>query len=210
MTTTIGITGGIGSGKSLVVSLLETCDMPSYIADRESKRLTATLPAIRERLTALLGGEICDANGELNRHRMASLIFHDPSLLAQVQAIIHPEVARHFREWVLRQSAPYVVLESAILFESGFDRLVDRRVTVCAPEALRLQRVMARDGLTETDVRRRMENQWTDNAKKAKSDYVIYNDGEQALIPQIERLVKSLRGEPAGAPDIFPDRNVSD
>ncbi|MDR1675645.1 MAG: dephospho-CoA kinase [Tannerella sp.] len=209
MTATIGITGGLGSGKSLVVSLLETYDMPSYVADRESKRLTATLPAIRERLTGLLGEEIYDANG-LNRRRMASLIFRDPSLLAQVQAIIHPEVARHFREWVSRQTAPYAVLESAILFESGFDRLVDWRVTVYAPGALRLQRVMARDGLTEADVLRRMENQWPDEVKKAKSDYVILNDGRQALIPQTERFVEFIAGKQASAPDIFPDRNVSD
>ncbi|MDR2042713.1 MAG: dephospho-CoA kinase [Tannerella sp.] len=207
MTTTIGITGGIGSGKSLVVSLLETYGMSSYVADRESKRLTATLPAIREQLTALLGEDIYDANG-LNRCRMASLIFHEPSLLAQVHAIIHPEVARHFREWVSRQSAPYAVLESAILFESGFDRQVNWRVTVYAPASLRLQRVMTRDGLTETDVLRRMKNQWTDEVKKAKSDYVVFNDGKQALIPQIERLVKSLPGLSAGVPDIFPDGNV--
>ncbi|MDR1456215.1 MAG: dephospho-CoA kinase [Tannerella sp.] len=204
MTVTIGITGGIGSGKSQVVSLLETYGMTSYIADRESKRLAATLPAIRERLTALLGEDIYGADG-LNRRRMASLIFRDPSLLTQVNAIIHPEVARHFSEWVARQSAPWAVLESAILFESRFDRQVDWRVTVCAPGMLCLQRVMVRDGLTETEVRRRMENQWTDEVKKAKSDYVVYNDEKQALIPQIERLVKSLSEKRAGAPDIFPD-----
>ncbi|MDR2140163.1 MAG: dephospho-CoA kinase [Tannerella sp.] len=209
MTTTIGITGGIGSGKSLVVSLLKTYNMPSFVADEESKRLTATLPEIRERLTALLGEEIYEANG-LNRRRMASLIFHDPSLLTQVHAIIHPEVARHFQQWVLLQSAPCAVLESAILFESGFDRYVDWRVTVYAPRALRLQRVMARDGLTETDVLRRMKHQWTDEVKKTKSDYVVFNDGKQALIPQIEKLVKSLSEKQTGVPDIFLDRNVSD
>ncbi|MDR2765830.1 MAG: dephospho-CoA kinase [Tannerella sp.] len=209
MTATIGITGGIGSGKSLVVSLLETYGIPSFVADVESKRLVTTLPVIRERLTALLGEEIYDANG-LNARRMASLIFRDPSLLTQVNAIIHPEVARHFREWVLRQSAPYAVLESAILFESGFGRLVDWRVTVYAPRALRLQRVMERDRLTETEVLRRMDNQWTDEVKKAKSDYVIFNDGKQALIPQIERFVNYLSEKQTGVPDLFPGKNVSD
>ncbi|MDR1103219.1 MAG: dephospho-CoA kinase [Tannerella sp.] len=207
MTTTIGITGGIGSGKSLVVTLLGTYDMPAYVADEESKRLVATHPVIRERLTALLGADIYGADG-LNRRRMASLIFHDSLLLTQVNAIIHPEVARHFREWVSQQSAPYAVIESAILFESGFDRQVDLRVTVYAPRALRLQRVMARDGLTETDVLRRMENQWTDEVKKAKSDYVIINDGKQALIPQTERLVRHLFGEQTGLPEIFPGKDA--
>ncbi|MDR1336926.1 MAG: dephospho-CoA kinase [Tannerella sp.] len=205
--TTIGITGGIGSGKSLVVALLGTYDMPAYVADEESKRLVAAHPLIRERLTALLGADIYGADG-LNRRRMASLIFHDPQLLTQVNAIIHPEVARHFREWVSQQSAPYAVLESAILFESGFDRQVDRRVTVYAPRALRLQRVMARDGLTETDVLRRMENQWTDERKKAKSDCVLINDGKQALIPQIEWLVRHLSGKQTGVPDIFPGKDA--
>ncbi|MDR3195046.1 MAG: dephospho-CoA kinase [Tannerella sp.] len=202
--TTIGITGGIGSGKSLVASLLGTYGMPVYVADEESKQLVATLPVIREQLTALPGGDgIYDANG-LNRRRMAALIFNDPSLLAQVNGIIHPEVARHFRQWLSEQTAPYAVLESAILFESGFDRQVDWRVTVYAPRALRLQRVMARDGLTEADVLRRMENQWPDEVKKAHSDFVIYNDGSQALIPQIETLVAHLSNRDREAPIIFP------
>jgi dephospho-CoA kinase len=191
--TTIGITGGIGSGKSVVLSLLETHGIPVYIADRESKRLVASSTAIREQLTALLGADVYDSNG-LNRRRMASLIFNDPVLLAQVNAIIHPEVARHFQSWVQQQSTRYAALESAILFESGFDRLVDVRVMIDAPRPLRLQRVMERDGLPEAEVLRRMENQLPDEIKKERSDYLVFNDEKQALIPQIEMLISNLPG----------------
>jgi dephospho-CoA kinase len=190
--TTLGITGGIGSGKSIVVSLLETYDIPVYIADEESKRLLAASPSIRERLTALLGQSVYDSNG-LNHRLMASLIFNDPALLARVNALIHPEVAQHFQSWVQRQSAQYAALESAILFESGFDRNVDVRVMVYAPPELRMQRVMARDRITKKEVLCRMDNQLSDEIKKELSDYIIFNDEKQALIPQIEMLISCLR-----------------
>ncbi|MDR3267718.1 MAG: dephospho-CoA kinase [Tannerella sp.] len=190
--TTIGITGGIGSGKSVVVSLLETYRMPVYIADKESKRLVASSPSIREQLTALLGKSVYAAN-KWNHALMASLIFNDPALLTQVNAIIHPEVACHFQTWVQQQSAPYVALESAILFESGFDRKVDIRVMVYAPQALRIQRTMTRDRVTENEVLRRMENQLPDEIKKERSDFIIFNDEKQALIPQIEMLIAYIR-----------------
>ncbi|MDR3260660.1 MAG: dephospho-CoA kinase [Tannerella sp.] len=192
--TTIGITGNIGSGKSVVVSLLRTYGIPVYIADEESKRLVNASPVIRERLTALLGDAIYGPDG-LNRRRVASLLFNDSSLLAQANAIIHPEVARHFQFWVHQQSAGYAALESAILFESGFDRTVDLRVMVYAPQPLRLQRVMARDRMTETEVLSRMDNQLSDEIKKQRSDYVIINDGKQALIPQTEKFILYLYGE---------------
>jgi dephospho-CoA kinase len=189
--TTTGITGGIGSGKSVVAALLATYGFPVYIADEESKRLVAHSPFIRERLTALLGEDIYLPDG-LNRRRMAALIFTDSQLLAKVNAVIHPEVIRHFEAWKQQQSARTVILESAVLFESGLDRKVDRRVTVYAPEALRLQRAMKRDGLQEAEIRQRMASQLPDDAKIRRSDFVVYNDGRQALIPQIEKLVTLL------------------
>lgn len=190
--TTIGVTGGIGSGKSVVVSLLATYGYPVYLADEESKRLVDTSSVIRERLSTLLDADIYGTNG-LNRRRMASLIFSNPPLLEKVNAIIHPEVARHFRAWVQRQSAAVAAaLESAILFESGFDREVDWRVAVYAPRTLRLQRAMARDGVTESEILRRMANQWPDEMKTERADFVIYNDDTQPLIPQVERIISVL------------------
>ena len=184
---TIGITGGMGSGKSIVAALLKVYGIPVYDADSESKRLLLTSPTIRRGLTDLLGADIYSPDGTtLRRARMASLIFADPNLLARVNAIIHPAVGDDFDAWRERLTVPLCAMESAILFESGFDRRADVRLTVYAPEAIRLQRVMARDGAAEADVRRRMQSQWTDERKAALSDAVITNDGLSALIPQVE------------------------
>ena len=187
--TTIGITGGIGSGKSMVSALLRVYGVPVYDADHESKRLLVTSPTIRRGLTALLGPEIYRPDATLDRARMAALIFADADLLARVNAIIHPAVGDDFDAWRKRLTVPLCAMESAILFESGFDRRADVRLTVYAPEAIRLQRVMVRDGAAEADVRRRMQSQWTDERKAALSDAVITNDGLSALIPQVEAFL---------------------
>lgn len=187
--TTIGITGGIGSGKSMVSALLRVYGVPVYDADHESKRLLVTSPTIRRGLISLLGPDIYRPDGTLDRARMAALIFADADLLARVNAIIHPAVGDDFDAWRKRLTVPLCAMESAILFESGFDRWANVRLTVYAPEAIRLQRVMARDGAAEADVRRRMQSQWTDERKAALSDAVITNDGLSALIPQVEAFL---------------------
>lgn len=190
--TTIGITGGMGSGKSIVAALLKVYGIPVYNADSESKRLLLTSPTIRRGLTDLLGADIYSSDGTtLRRARMASLIFTDPNLLARVNAIIHPEVGRDFDAWRARLTTSVCAMESAILFESGFDRRADLRLMVYAPEAIRLQRVMARDNATEAAARQRMQRQWPDERKIALSDAVITNDGRAALIPQVEAFVKA-------------------
>lgn len=189
---TIGITGGMGSGKSIVAALLTVYGIPVYDADSESKRLLLTSPTIRRGLTDLLGADIYSPDGStLRRARMASLIFADPNLLARVNAIIHPEVGRDFDAWRARLTTSVCAMESAILFESGFDRRADLRLMVYAPEAIRLQRVMARDNATEAAARQRMQRQWPDERKIALSDAVITNDGRAALIPQVEAFVKT-------------------
>lgn len=189
---TIGITGGMGSGKSIVAALLTVYGIPVYDADSESKRLLLTSPTIRRGLTDLLGADIYSPDGTtLRRARMASLIFADPNLLARVNAIIHPEVGRDFDAWRARLTTSVCAMESAILFESGFDRRANLRLMVYAPEAIRLQRVMARDNATEAAARQRMQRQWPDERKIALSDAVITNDGRAALIPQVEAFVKA-------------------
>lgn len=188
----IGITGGIGSGKSVVAELLRLCGVPVYIADEESKRLTATSPVIRRQLTALLGTDIYP-DGQLDKRRLAARIFHDPACLQQVNAIIHPEVNRHFQDWAARQQTPFCAIESAILFESGFDRTVDVSLMVYAPPALRISRAMERDRATRAEVLGRIENQLADEIKKERSHYVIYNDDCRALIPQVADFLAGLR-----------------
>ena len=188
----IGITGGIGSGKSVVAALLELSGIPVYIADTESKLLTATSPVIREKLVALFGEELYTADS-LNKRQLASHIFGNPERLGQVNAIIHPEVNRHFLAWVERLNTPVCAIESAILFESGFNRIVDTTLMVYAPMEIRIGRILERDSVSREEIIRRIESQLQDEKKKEKSDYVIFNDGEQALLPQITAFLAGLK-----------------
>lgn len=192
----IGITGGIGSGKSVVASLLELKGVPVYIADIESKKLTETSPVIRKQLTELFGSDIYTPAG-LNKKRLASHIFNNPECLKQVNDIIHPEVNRDFQKWAsqLDKKTPLCAIESAILFESGFDRIVNVRLLVYAPLELRIERALIRDSVSRKEIERRISNQISDEIKKERSDYVIYNDGKQALLPQISRFVSIFLGQ---------------
>ena len=165
----IGITGGIGSGKSVVAALLELSGIPVYIADTESKLLTATSPVIREKLITLFGEQLYTADG-LDKKRLASHIFGNPERLEQVNAIIHPEVNRHFLAWTERQNTPVCAIESAILFESGFNRVVDTTLMVYAPMEVRIKRALERDVVSREEVIRRIESQLSDEVKKEKSD----------------------------------------
>jgi len=184
----IGLTGGIGSGKSIVSSLLELWGIPVYMADMESKRLTNTSPIIRKGLVELLGEELYKG-GELDKKRLATLIFTDKNNLRQVNAIIHPEVNRDFLRWSSEQQTPICAIETAILFESGFDRIVDTSVMVYAPFELRIQRAVARDKASYEEITRRINSQLSDEIKKERAGFIIYNDDKQALIPQVEKFL---------------------
>lgn len=189
----IGITGGIGSGKSVVASLLSLHGIPVYLADTESKILTETSPVIREKLTALLGEELYTPEGLLDKKLLASHIFNDPECLKKVNAIIHPEVKRHFTEWAKRQSAGLCAIESAILFESGFNHTVDKSLMVYAPLELRIERALKRDNASRKEVVSRIQNQLPDETKMEMSDYVIHNDDRRALLPQVDRFLAIMR-----------------
>ena len=187
----IGITGGIGSGKTVLSSLLALEGIPVYCADDESKRLTDTSPIIREQLKALIDNTLY-VNDKLDRRRLASLIFEDETLLKKVNSIIHPVVGKDFRAWVAQQTSNRCALESAILFESGFDKEVDVVLMVYAPVELRLTRAMMRDHVQEAEIINRMNRQSPDDLKRKKADFVIINDGVQPLIPQVEQFIRSL------------------
>lgn len=189
----VGITGGIGSGKSVVASLLNLYGIPVYVADTESKILVDTSQLIREKLTALLGSDIYDGKG-LNRKLLASYIFTDTKLREKVNAIIHSEVNRHFAAWVEVQGKEVCAIESAILFESGFNLVVDKVLMVYAPREIRIERATLRDDASREDIIRRIDSQMSDERKKELSDYIIYNDGKQALLPQIQKFITALWG----------------
>ena len=188
----IGITGGIGSGKSVVSKILSLLDIPIYLSDDEAKRLMATDEAIRRELTDLLGDELYQGS-MLNKQKLANFLFASADNAEKINAIIHPQVKQDFRRWCTRHSAsPFVAMESAILFESGFDSEVDVVVMVYAPQEVRIQRAMMRDAASRTQIEQRIKRQMDDVAKCSKAHYVLINDDKTALIPQVLQLLVSL------------------
>lgn len=193
----LGITGGIGSGKSYVSSILNKRGIPLYDTDSQAKRLTVSDCSIRNGLTALLGCQVYMPDGNLNKPVLASYLFANEENARKVNSIIHPRVYEDFLRWAAdmeRNNHPLTAMESAILFESGFDKIVDRIVMVYAPEPLRIQRVMTRDGITEAQVRTRMRAQMDEKEKCKRADFVIVNDGVSPLGEQIDRVLLSLVG----------------
>lgn len=187
----IGVTGGIGSGKSVVSTLLALADIPVYVADDESKRLSDASPVIRKKLIGLFG-EAIYKEGRLDRKLLASFIFKNETLLKKVNGIIHPIVRKNFLTWAGDRKTKRCAMESAILYESGFDREMDVVLMVYAPVELRLTRAMIRDNATEADIMKRMNRQMPDELKRKQADFVIINDEVQALIPQVDKFLRIL------------------
>ena len=191
--TSIAITGGIGSGKSYVSALLQAAGISVYNTDNEAKRLMLSDEGIRQDLIALLGEGVY-TDGALNKPMLASYLFAGPENAARINAIVHPRVKADFRRWMEEQEGQEIVgLECAILFEAGFEDAVDAVVTVYAPEALRVERAMKRDGATEAQIRARIAAQMDDEEKCRLSDYIIYNDGSISLENQLSALVAQLK-----------------
>jgi dephospho-CoA kinase len=179
-----GLTGGIGSGKTLAGEVFSTLGIPVFNADEETKKLYDSDAALRVQLIKLLGNDLYDGT-QLRRKLMAERIFADRALLENVNVLVHPVVTARFLTYAAQQEAPYVMMESAILFESGLQTLMRKTVAVAAPEALRIQRVQQRDSVPEEAVRRRIRCQWSDAQRNAAADFIIVNDGKQAILPQL-------------------------
>ena len=183
----VGITGGIGSGKSTVCRLFAQRGIAVYDSDREAKRLMTEDAALRAGITARFGAEAY-ADGVLNRSYLASRVFSDEAALADLNALVHPAVLADFAAWAERQSGPYVILESAILFEAGLEHAVDRTVAVLAPLELRIGRTCRRDGCDEESVRRRIAAQTDDDTLRDRADYAVVNIFESDLEPAVAEL----------------------
>ncbi|SCD22079.1 dephospho-CoA kinase [Proteiniphilum saccharofermentans] len=188
----IGITGGIGSGKSVVSEIFHLHGIPLYNADLEAKKLNDSSPYIREQLTLQIGKDLY-IDDKLDRKKLASIIFHDSRKLAIVNSIIHPELARHFTAWCLqRRHYPMVILDAALLIEAGFHQFVDKVIMVQAPKELRIERVIQRDGSVRNEVEARMDSQLPEEEKIKYADYVICNDNRHSLIRQVSDLMKEV------------------
>ncbi|MCB9196926.1 MAG: dephospho-CoA kinase [Flavobacteriales bacterium] len=186
----IGLTGGIGSGKSTVARIFESFGVPVYYADTEAKRLMHESP-IRQQIIGRFGEESY-VNGDLNRSYLAKKVFKDPKALQDLNNIVHPIVGKDYAEWCLRQTENIVVKEAAILIESGAIDSVDKVVVVTAPEEIRIDRVMKRDGVAEDEVRARMKNQIKEEDRLKYADFIVLNDGNNHLIEQVKRILISL------------------
>ncbi len=188
----IGLTGGIGSGKSLVADFFKLLGIPVYSSDVEAKQLMQTNILIRESLIEVFGEEVYFDSGELNRFKLAEIIFNNEDALKKVNGIVHPQVRLHYQEWLSQHiGVPYVIQESAILFDTGLYKNFNKIITVTADKEIRLQRVVERDSCSRESVLERMSKQISEQDKIEKSDFVIYNNSE-LIIPQIIAIHKQL------------------
>lgn len=189
----IGLTGGIGSGKSTVAKIFETLGIPVYYADAEAKRLMNSSETLKKAIRQHFGDAAYEKD-QLNRKYLADIVFNNPEKLELLNALIHPETINDAAQWMQQQSAPYCIKEAALLFESGAAENLDFVVGVYAPQALRIKRVMKRDGFTEAEIMKRISRQINEEMKMKLCDFVITNNEQELLIPQVLKLHQHFSG----------------
>ncbi len=188
----VAITGNIGSGKTTVCKIYESLGIPVFYADSKAKKLYRDA-SIQARVKESFGEDIFDEKGELRRQKLADIVFHNPEALQQLNAIIHPAVMNLYQRWIQDQTdKPYTLHEAAVIFENHLEKQFDFIITVSCPEDLRIARIRERDGLSEKEIKNRMNHQWPENRKTALSDAVIVNDGRHFVIPQVLEIHKIL------------------
>lgn len=189
----VGLTGNIGSGKTTVCKVFENLGVPVFYADLEARKIMER-KAVIERVVETFGQAVRDGEGKLDRKALAGMVFSDREKLALLNAIVHPLVRKKYLEWVDENRNPfYVIEEAAILFESGMTDHFDKIIVVAAPLALRIARVMQRDGLSREEVLHRAANQFEEDMLVTRADYVIHNDDRQLVVPRVLTIDQSLR-----------------
>lgn len=189
----VGITGGIGSGKTTVCRVFETLGIPVYYADERAKSLMNTNEDLRKEIIAIFGKDAYLPDGSLNRKHIASIVFTDNSKLKALESVVHPAVAKDGNDWHYSQKdKPYTLKEAALLVENGSYKHFDKMILVTAPKSVRIERVMARDKTTAEAVEARMDAQLSDEEKRKVCDFVIENDGAQSIIKQVLKIHRTL------------------
>lgn len=189
---TVGLTGGIGSGKTTVAKVFQALKIPVYFADKEARKFMDE-DTIKESLRKSLANNVFLPDGKIDRAKLAAEVFNNYESLMFLNSLIHPLVRKDFQQWKNNfPDAPYVMGEAAILYESGFYRDFSKIIAVTAPEHERIERVMKRDKITHEEVEKRMKSQWKDEEKCAKADFIIYNRDNQLILPQIEAIHRQL------------------
>ncbi|AWM15340.1 dephospho-CoA kinase [Flavobacterium sediminis] len=193
MTKIIGLTGGIGSGKTTVARYIAQKGIPVYVSDSEAKKI-AELPETVSEIIQFFGKEILNTEGQIDRKKLGNIVFNDSEKLEKLNQIIHPKVKQHFSDWLQEhKEQPFVVKEVAILFETGGHKDCDYVILVTAPTELRVERTMARDGLTRQQVLDRIQNQMSDEDKAKMSDFVIQNIELQDTLKKIDNIFLKIR-----------------
>lgn len=188
----VGLTGGIGSGKSMVARILNVLEIPVFDSDREARELIENDPGLKQQIIDRLGDRIYP-QGKLDRKTLASIVFNDEAALSDLNSMVHPAVRKKFSTWADQQRSPYVVMEAAILAETGGHAAFDRVIVVSAPEEVRIRRVMQRNGVGEEAVRARMRNQASEEQRLAIADHVVVNDDKQLVMPQVLSIHQQLK-----------------
>lgn len=192
---TIGITGGIGSGKSTIARVFESMDYPVYYADNRAKDLMLTDNTLIKEVKKHFGLDVYFEDGSLNREKLGQIVFNDKNKLERLNSLVHPAVGRDFSTWISKQSNTILFKEAAILFEIGTYKKMDYNILVTAPKQERVARVMKRDKVTKEVVLARMKNQWEDEKKIPLADFVIDNGGDLLVIPQLLKVLNQLKKE---------------
>ncbi|MFI5153739.1 MAG: dephospho-CoA kinase [Chitinophagales bacterium] len=187
----IGLTGGIGSGKSTIARIFEVLGIPCYYADEAAKKLMNEDDDLRKQLILHFGNQAY-RGAELNRAYIAGMVFNDKEKLELLNSLVHPATIRDAGQWMDRQHSPYAIKEAALIFETGSEQWLDKIIGIYAPESLRIQRTMARDQISREDVFDRMKNQMDEEKKMKLCDFVIHNDEQQPVIPQVIELHRQL------------------
>lgn len=190
-----GITGGIGSGKSTIAKVLSLLGYPVFIADKSAAEIVSSDPEVRRKLAECFGETIFLSSGELDKAKMAALIFTDPGAREKVNSIVHPAVWKAFILWCSRQTSRIVFMESAIIFECGWSGRFDTMICVTAEEATRIKRAAARDSADEADIVRRIRNQMPDSEKVRLAEYTIHTDEHFSELDQLFRILHSLNSK---------------
>ena len=188
----VGITGGIGSGKTTVSRVFKMLGIPVFNADVEARKLQENDPVLIANMQALLGSSCFTADGKLDRKATASSVFQNPELLTELNSIVHPAVAKAFNLWVAQQSAPFVLREAAIMIESGAHHDLDALIVVTAPQEVRINRVIKRDNSTQAQVRERINRQMSEGDRLTYADFVVINDDQTLILPQILDIYNKL------------------
>ncbi|SHN24847.1 dephospho-CoA kinase [Cyclobacterium lianum] len=189
----VGISGGIGAGKTLVCRIFSLLEVPIYNADENARWLMAHEPTLKSEIRAAFGSESYLSDGSLNRKYLADKVFSDPVLTKRINALVHPAVQSHFKDWAQRQESTYVLKEAALLFETGSYQELDLTIHVTAPRALRTQRIRKRDPhRSDSQIDQIMKKQWKDNKKNNMADVVLYNDEQRLVIPQVIEIHRLL------------------